>query len=84
VHAHSHGLELLFLRPDRIEQLRAGNEHHAGRQGGEHPTHIAGVDLQIMAAAFDRAHGDGEDDQIRLEASLDREQPGDPLTHRHG
>jgi hypothetical protein len=37
-----------------------------------------------MATTLDRAHGDCENDEIRLEARLDREQSGDTLTHRHG
>lgn len=77
-------LKLRFLRPNRIEQLRARYEHDAGRQHGENPTHIAGVDFHIVTPALDRAHGDREDDQIRLEARLDREQPGNTLTHGHG
>jgi hypothetical protein len=73
-----------FLGPHRIEQFGARHKHHPGRQGSEHPTHVSRIDFQIVPPSLDRAHGDCEDDQIRLEARLDREQSANTLTHGHG
>jgi hypothetical protein len=42
-------------RLDRIEQFGAGEEHDAGAQQRQHHAHVARIDFEIMAAAFDRA-----------------------------
>ena len=59
----------------RVQQLGAGDEHHAGARQRQKPSAEAGVGLKIEPAALHRAQRDGIDHQPRLEARLDREQP---------
>jgi len=68
-----------FGRPDRIEQLGAGEEHHAGAHYRQQQARIAGIDFHVVAPALDRADGDRISHQERLEAGLDGEQAGDTL-----
>jgi hypothetical protein len=70
-------------RLDRIEQLRAGQEHHAGARDGKHPAAPSGIGIEIMVAALDRSDGDGIGHQPRFGARLDLEKPTDLLEHRH-
>jgi hypothetical protein len=70
-------------RLHRIEQFGAGEEHHAGAQQRQHHAHIAGIDFEIVAAAFDGAHGECIDHQPNLGAGLDGEQAGDLHAHGH-
>jgi hypothetical protein len=69
--------------PDRVEDLRSGQEHDSGAGGGEHPAGIAGIKLQIVPAAFDCAERDRIDHDPRFEARLYHEQPADFPEHCH-
>jgi hypothetical protein len=69
-------------RPHRIQQLAAGDEHDSGAGEREQPSAPAGVGFQIDPAAIDGPDGDRIDDQPRLPARLDREQPANLLQHR--
>jgi hypothetical protein len=67
----------------RIQELAAGDEDDAGARECEQPSAEAGIGLEIMATAFDRAQRDGIDHQPRLQARLDLEEPSDLFQHRH-
>jgi hypothetical protein len=64
-----------------IEQLAAGDEHDARAGDREQPAREPRIDLEIMAATFDRAERDRVDHQPRFQARLDREQPTDFSKH---
>ena len=68
-----------FVRPHRIQQFGAGDEHHASAHHRQQDPRIAGIDFHIMTAALDRADGDRISHQERLEAGLDGEQSGETL-----
>ena len=65
----------------RIEQFPAGKEHHAGAREGQHHSAPAGILMEIDLAAIDRAERDRVDNQPRLKARLDDEQPADLAPH---
>jgi hypothetical protein len=67
----------------RIQQLRSGEEDHAGAGCGEHPPAGAWILSEIILAALDRAKSDRIDHDPRLEARFDLEEPADFLQHRH-
>jgi hypothetical protein len=77
------GLGRHGCRPHGIEQLGADQEHHSGAGQRQQQAADAGIGLQVVNTAFDRAQRDRIGDQPRLSAGLDREQPGDLATHRH-
>jgi hypothetical protein len=67
-----------------IEQLGAGEEHHAGAGDRQSPATPTGVGFEIMAPALDRSQGDCVNHQPRFPAGLDHEQPADFAKHiRH-
>ena len=80
----SHGMIDYPHRTHRIEQLRACDEHDAGRCQREKIALISRINFNIAPTAFDSAHRDREDHQPRLEAGLDDEQSGDTLKHGYG
>jgi hypothetical protein len=67
----------------RVEQLRAGQEDYTGACKGERPAAPTRINLEIVAAALDRAESDRIDHQPRLEARLDLEEATDLLQHRN-
>jgi hypothetical protein len=75
---------LRFRRPHRIEQFGARDEHDAGARHGQQDARIARIDFEVMAAAFDRAHGNRINDEERLEPGLDDEQAGEAFEHDYG
>jgi len=72
------------LDPDRIDQLRAGNERHAQAGEGEQDAPISGILVHVMKAAFDCSNRDRISDEQRLGPGLDRKQAGDTVAHSHG
>jgi hypothetical protein len=70
-------------RANRIEQFATGKEHDARAGQRQEIAAEAWIDLHVVAAAFDRAEGDGIDHQPRFEACLDDEESTDLAQHAH-
>jgi len=70
-------------RLHRIQQLRAGDEHHAGAGDGQKNSAVPRVEVEIMASPFDRADGDRISHQPGFSPGLDREQSTDFAQHRN-
>jgi hypothetical protein len=63
---------------DRVEQPCPGNEHHAGTSQRKQPSGIAGIGVQVMLRALDRAERDCIDDEPHFGPGLDGEETRDP------
>src|SRR5690606_17706641 len=72
---------LLAVRPRRLHELGAGEKGRAGAGQRQQPAAEARIELAIVRAPLDRAERQRVDDEHRLEARLDREQPANPAEH---
>jgi hypothetical protein len=66
-----------------IEQLGAGDEHHARARQSEKPAAKSRILGEVMLAAFDRADRDRISHQPRFGACLDGEEASDFSQHGH-
>jgi hypothetical protein len=70
-------------RLHRIQELRSGDEHHAGAGEGQEHSAVPRIEVEIMASPFDGADGDGVSHQPGFRPGLDREQSTDFAQHRN-